>query len=111
MDDRVITNNPRRFLAVQLCIEIIATELRADPVDVTWRSSFKEELGGDSFDQIELILAFEQEFAIKIPDEQAERIHTLGDAVNFIVRHAPALERWFPSDDGVSTSRAIRDYD
>jgi acyl carrier protein len=103
MDDEVIGNRvARRFLAKELCTEIIVNELGADKAEVTWSASFREDLGADSFDLIELILAFEEKFEIKISDERAERIRTLGHAVNFIVKRAPALERWFPSDDGAS---------
>ncbi|MEG1555826.1 MAG: acyl carrier protein [Bacteroidales bacterium] len=63
---------------------IIAEKLSVDAADVTPEKSFTNDLGADSLDTVELIMEFEKEFGISIPDEQAEKIATVGDAVKFI---------------------------
>ena len=64
--------------------EIIINELGVDPEKVTSEASFVEDLGADSLDTVELVMAFEEEFGIEIPDDAAETIQTFGDAVKFI---------------------------
>jgi acyl carrier protein len=56
----------------------------ADRVKVTDNASFIDDLGADSLDTVELVMAFEEEFEIEIPDDAAENIQTFGDAVSFI---------------------------
>jgi acyl carrier protein len=63
---------------------ILVEQLGVDAVDVNMESNFIDDLNADSLDIVELIMAMEQEFGISIPDEEAERIKTVGDAVNFI---------------------------
>lgn len=63
---------------------IIAEKLSVDAADVTLEKSFTNDLGADSLDTVELIMEFEKEFGISIPDDQAEKISTVGDAVKFI---------------------------
>ncbi len=63
---------------------ILVEQLGVDAEDVTMESNFIDDLNADSLDIVELIMAMEQEFGISIPDEEAERIKTVGDAVNFI---------------------------
>ncbi len=63
---------------------ILVEQLGVDAGDVTMESNFIDDLNADSLDIVELIMAMEQEFGISIPDEEAERIKTVGDAVNFI---------------------------
>ena len=63
---------------------IIVEQLGVDAEEVSPDASFVEDLGADSLDQVELIMAFEEEFDIEIPDEDAEKISTVGDAVNYI---------------------------
>jgi acyl carrier protein len=67
--------------------EVIADKLDADPEDITESASFVDDLGADSLDVVELIMALEDEFGIEISDEQAEGIRTVGDAVKFIASH------------------------
>ena len=64
--------------------KIVADHLGIDEAKVTEESSFIDDLGADSLDTVELVMAFEEEFGIEIPDDAAESIQTVGDAVNFI---------------------------
>ena len=63
---------------------IIVDKLGVDATEVTATASFTDDLGADSLDTVELIMEFEKEFDIQIPDDQAEKISTVGDAVSFI---------------------------
>ena len=64
--------------------EIIADKLGVDEADVKPEASFTNELGADSLDTVELIMEFEKSFNITIPDDQAEKIATVGDAIAYI---------------------------
>jgi acyl carrier protein len=64
--------------------EIIINELGVEPEKVTPEASFVEDLGADSLDTGELVMAFEEEFGIEIPDEVAECLQTVGDAVKYL---------------------------
>jgi len=61
--------------------KIIVEQLGVDEAEVTPEASITDDLGADSLDQVELVMAFESEFNIDIPDEEAEKIKTVGDAV------------------------------
>ena len=61
--------------------DIIARILDMDPADITPEKSFNEDLGADSLDQVEIIMEIEDQFGIKIPDDIAMEIHTVGDAM------------------------------
>ena len=63
---------------------IIVDKLGVDEAEVTSEASFTNDLGADSLDTVELIMEFEKEFDIQIPDDQAETISTVGDAISFI---------------------------
>ncbi len=63
---------------------ILVDQLGVDADQVTMDSNFIDDLNADSLDIVELVMAMEQEFGISIPDEEAERIKSVGDAVNFI---------------------------
>lgn len=63
---------------------IIADKLSIDASDVTAEANFKEDLGADSIDLVELIMEFEREFELSIPDEKAEEIQTVGNAIEFL---------------------------
>jgi acyl carrier protein len=65
-------------------IAIIVDKLGVEESEVTTEASFTNDLGADSLDTVELIMEFEKEFNIAIPDEQAEKIATVGDAVSYI---------------------------
>jgi len=64
--------------------EIIINELGVEPEKVTPEASFVEDLGADSLDTVELVMAFEEEFGIEIPDEDAEGLQTVGDAIRYL---------------------------
>ncbi|UCG75259.1 MAG: acyl carrier protein [Gemmatimonadota bacterium] len=64
--------------------EIIANELGVEIEKVTEDASFVDDLGADSLDTVELVMAFEEEFEVEIPDEDAERMQTVGDAIQYL---------------------------
>jgi acyl carrier protein len=64
--------------------EIIMDKLGVDESQITPEASFTNDLGADSLDTVELIMAFEEEFGVSIPDEDAEKIATVGDALNYL---------------------------
>jgi len=64
--------------------EIVVEQLGVDEQEVTEKASFVDDLGADSLDIVELIMALEEEFDMEIPDEDAEKIATVGDAVKYI---------------------------
>ena len=67
---------------------IIAEQLGVKPEEVTPQASFIDDLGADSLDTVELVMALEEEFGIEIPDEEAEKLVTVGDAVKYIEEKA-----------------------
>lgn len=67
---------------------IIVDKLGVDEKEVTNEASFTNDLGADSLDTVELIMEFEKEFQISIPDDQAEKISTVGDAIAYIENNA-----------------------
>lgn len=67
---------------------IIVEQLGVDPEEVTLEASFVNDLGADSLDTVELVMALEEAFKIEISDEDAEKIHLVGDAVRYIQTHA-----------------------
>ena len=67
-------------------IKIVAEQLGADTAKITRNTSFVEDLNADSLDQVELVMEFEDEFETSIPDEQAEKIKTVGEAIDYIKR-------------------------
>ncbi|MBO5661174.1 MAG: acyl carrier protein, partial [Tidjanibacter sp.] len=69
-------------------VEIIKDRLNQDVKNITPEASFANDLGADSLDTVELIMAFEEEFGLEIPDEAAEKISTVGDAINYVEEHA-----------------------
>jgi len=64
--------------------EIIVEQLGVDPGEVTNDASFIDDLGADSLDTVELVMAFEEEFNIEIPDEDAEKLGTVGAAIDYL---------------------------
>jgi acyl carrier protein len=69
---------------------IIVEQLGVDADEVTADASFVEDLGADSLDQVELIMAFEEEFGVEISDDEAEKIRRVKDAVDYIEKRAKA---------------------
>jgi len=68
--------------------QIIVEQLGVDEAEVTPSASFVDDLGADSLDTVELVMAFEEAFDIEIPDEEAEKIRTVQDAVDYINKNA-----------------------
>ena len=68
-------------------VSIIVDKLGVNPEDVVETASFTNDLGADSLDTVELIMAFEEEFGLEIPDSDAEKISTVGDVLNYIEAH------------------------
>ena len=68
--------------------QIIVEQLGVDEGEVTANASFVDDLGADSLDTVELVMAFEEAFDIEIPDEDAEKIRTVKDAVDYIDKHS-----------------------
>ncbi len=64
--------------------QIIVDQLGVEPSQVTEKAKFVEDLGADSLDTVELVMALEEEFSLEIPDEDAEKITSVGDAIEYI---------------------------
>ena len=64
--------------------DIIVEQLGVNPEQVTPQAKFIEDLGADSLDTVELVMAFEEEFNVEVPDEEAEKLQTVGDVVKYI---------------------------
>lgn len=67
--------------------KVVVDQLGVSADEVTKEASFIDDLGADSLDTVELVMALEEEFGVEIPDEDAEKIITIGDAVNYIQNH------------------------
>ena len=70
----------------------IVEQLGVNPEQVTPQASFIEDLGADSLDIVELVMAFEEEFSVEVPDEDAEKLQTVGDVVKYIEEKAANKE-------------------
>lgn len=68
-------------------IEIVCEQMGASRDKITPETSFIQDLGADSLDTVELVMEFEDEFDLNIPDEDAEKIQTVGDAIHYIKEH------------------------
>ena len=71
-------------------VEIVCEHLAVDKEKVKRETSFIEDIGADSLDIVELVMALEEEFGIDIPDEDADKLKTVGDAMNYLKSHATA---------------------
>ena len=78
----------RNPATVEKVKQIIAEQLGVEETEITPSSSFVEDLGADSLDTVELVMALEENFSIEIPDEDAEKIRTVQDAIDYIDKHA-----------------------
>jgi acyl carrier protein len=67
--------------------KVVVDQLGVSEDEVTKEASFVDDLGADSLDTVELVMALEEEFGIEIPDEEAEKIITINDAINYILSH------------------------
>jgi acyl carrier protein len=68
--------------------QIISEQLGVEEAEVTPKASFVDDLGADSLDTVELVMALEEHFDIEIPDEEAEKIRTVQDAIDYIDKHS-----------------------
>jgi len=68
--------------------KVVSSQLSVDAGQVSESASFTQDLGADSLDTVELVMAFEEEFGVEIPDEEAEKITTVGQVVDYIVSHS-----------------------
>ena len=71
-------------------IEIVSEQMGVDKTEITRETSFANDLNADSLDTVELVMEFEDEFETSIPDDQAEKIQTVGQAIDFIVQATKA---------------------
>ena len=67
--------------------EVLAERLSVEESDITEEANFQEDLGADSLDLVEMIMELEDQFGIKIPDEDAQKIQTVGQAVDYVTSH------------------------
>jgi acyl carrier protein len=80
---------PREMASVEEKVkQIIVEQLGVDEAEVTSSASFVDDLGADSLDTVELVMAFEEAFDIEIPDEDAEKIRNVQDAIDYIGKHS-----------------------
>jgi acyl carrier protein len=68
-------------------VEIVAEQMGVDKTQITRETSFVNDLGADSLDTVELVMEFEDEFDISIPDEEAEKIQTVGQGIDYVEAH------------------------
>jgi acyl carrier protein len=73
--------------------QIIVEQLGVEPSEVTPASSFVDDLGADSLDRVELIMALEEAFGVEIPDEEAEKISTVQNAIDYIQKNAKSVKQ------------------
>jgi len=73
--------------------QIIVDQLGVEAADVTGSASFADDLGADSLDRVELIMAFEEAFDLEIPDENAEKISTVQDAIEYVEKNAKSVKQ------------------
>jgi acyl carrier protein len=89
---RATNTNRANFMAEKSIEEkvkdIIVEQLGVNPEQVTPQASFIEDLGADSLDIVELVMAFEEEFGVEVPDEDAEKLQTVGDVIKYIEEKA-----------------------
>ena len=87
-----LARNQAKFMAEKSIEEkvkdIIVEQLGVNPEQVTPTASFIEDLGADSLDIVELVMAFEEEFSVEVPDEDAEKLQTVGDVIKYIEERA-----------------------
>ena len=69
-------------------IEIVSDQMGVDKTEITRETSFVNDLNADSLDTVELVMEFEDEFELSIPDEEAEKIQTVGQAIDYIREHS-----------------------
>ena len=73
-------------------VEIVSEQMGVDKSEITRETSFVNDLNADSLDTVELVMEFEDQFELSIPDEEAEKIQTVGQAIDYIREHLAAKE-------------------
>lgn len=73
--------------------QIIVDQLGVDSADVTESASFVDDLGADSLDRVELVMAFEEAFDVEIPDEDAEKISTVQSVIDYVQKHSKSVKQ------------------
>lgn len=71
-------------------VSIVSEQLSVDKAEISKETSFVNDLGADSLDTVELVMELEDEFDMNIPDEEAEKLQTVGAAINYILKHVEA---------------------
>jgi len=85
-----VKNKGGNMAAIEKIKSIIAEQLGVKPEEVTDNAKFIDDLGADSLDTVELVMALEEEFGIEIPDEDAEKMTTVGEAIKYISQKMPS---------------------
>lgn len=85
--ENCITQKKEAMSTEEKVRELIVDKLNVEASEVTPEASFATDLGADSLDTVELMMAFEKEFDLSIPDEEAQEIKTVGDAISYIEKH------------------------
>jgi len=87
--NKIVTKKRKKTMStLEKVKKVVVDQLSVDESLVTPEASFTGDLGADSLDTVELVMAFEEEFGCEIPDEEAEKIQTVQDAVNYIEAHS-----------------------
>lgn len=85
--ENIFKKERKRETMLEKIKEIVADSLNADVETLTEETSFKDDLGADSLDLFEMVMAFEEEFDVEIPSEDLEQINTIGDVVKYLEAH------------------------
>ncbi len=85
---RVLKKEENKMSTLEKVKKVVVDQLSVDEALVTENASFTADLGADSLDTVELVMAFEEEFGCEIPDDEAEKIQTVKDAVDYIDAHS-----------------------
>lgn len=87
MPDRMVNTRKENKIMLEKVKEIVAESLNVEESTLSETTSFKEDLGADSLDLFEMVMAFEEAFEVEIPSEDLEQITTVGDVVKYIESH------------------------